>query len=540
MPIKEQILSHFEKTIGVKEKMAARSWQEIKKAALAIVETYFRHGGTVFACGNGGSAADAQHLSGELFCMLRKHHGFERRFPLAAHALSTDASTVTAIANDIGYDFVFSRQLEALATPKDLVIGFSTSGQSSNVARALKLAKNRGIRTIAFTGKKGGKIAEIADIVIKVPSNDVVLIQEAHQTCFHIICDIVEQILFGESFEDALGKQIVSTAPTRIGLMGGGTDVEPYAGKHNGQVLNIATNLKHTAQLIPKDSDEINIYALNKHIKFRLKDKLVHFHSDKIDLVKAVYNHFQKDLPSGFDLSVNYGGSTSSGLGTSGSAAVAIIGAFLKWTRKIMDPKDIAELAFYIENNILGWKTGRQDQIAASFGGLNLIQFGAGDFEVKPINVPKKTLKKMRQWITLVYIGGWRNSANLQENLIKGMKKEKSLKALHKLRDMVPKAVKLIKAGDFDGLGTMIGQSWFEKKKSNPAVANKQIDRLYDLGIKKGAVGGKLVGAGGAGHLLFFCPPRKQKSLQKTMLKQNLQVVDFDFDFAGLEVEIRE
>ncbi len=202
MDTKTRIQNQLKQSAQVYQKMINNCWQDIESAALALIETYYKKGGTVFTCGNGGSAADAQHISDELMCMLRSQHNFDFRFPLSAHALTTDTSVITAIANDLGYEFIFSRQLEALAQTKDLFIGVSTSGNSPNVVKAFELTKKRGIKSIAFTGqsssKLGGKIATLADIVINVPATDVGIIQQGHVAAFHSMCDIMEEILFGQ------------------------------------------------------------------------------------------------------------------------------------------------------------------------------------------------------------------------------------------------------------------------------------------------------------------------------------------------------
>jgi len=202
MDTKTKIQNHFKTSALVYEKMITSCWPSIQQAALALIETYYKHGGTVFTCGNGGSAADAQHISDELMCMLRKNNTFEYRFPLSSHTLTTDASVITAIANDLGFDYIFSRQLEALAQTKDLLIGLSTSGNSANVVKAFELTKKRGIKSIAFTGhgssKTGGKIADLADIVINIPAADVAFIQQGHVAAFHAMCDVMEEVLFGK------------------------------------------------------------------------------------------------------------------------------------------------------------------------------------------------------------------------------------------------------------------------------------------------------------------------------------------------------
>jgi D-sedoheptulose 7-phosphate isomerase len=202
MDTKTKIQNHFKTSALVYEQMITTCWPSIQQAALALIATYYKNGGTVFTCGNGGSAADAQHISDELMCMLRKNNTFEARFPLSAHTLTTDASVITAIANDLGFDYIFSRQLEALVQTKDLLIGLSTSGNSVNVVKAFELTKKRGIKSIAFTGqsagKDGGKIAQLADIVINIPATDVCIIQQGHVAAFHSMCDVMEEILFGD------------------------------------------------------------------------------------------------------------------------------------------------------------------------------------------------------------------------------------------------------------------------------------------------------------------------------------------------------
>lgn len=173
-----------------------RHLQSEVKLLISIAEELsqaFRRGNKVLLFGNGGSAADAQHIAAEL---SGKFH--LQRESLPAIALTTNSSSLTAIANDYGYDEVFVRQLQGLVAEGDVVIGISTSGNSPNVLLAMEEAKRRGAITIAFTGK-GGKLKEIADHVLCLPSSDTPRIQEAHITAGHVICYLVEQALFGGS-----------------------------------------------------------------------------------------------------------------------------------------------------------------------------------------------------------------------------------------------------------------------------------------------------------------------------------------------------
>lgn len=163
----------------------------IASVAQACVEVY-RHGKKTMLAGNGGSAADAQHIAAELV----GRYGFDRP-SIPSLALTTDTSNLTAIGNDYGYDKVFSRQLEGMAQEGDLFIGISTSGNSQNIINAFESAKDRGVTTVALVGRDGGKMASLADYAIIIPSNATPRIQESHILIGHILCDIIEKELFG-------------------------------------------------------------------------------------------------------------------------------------------------------------------------------------------------------------------------------------------------------------------------------------------------------------------------------------------------------
>ena len=153
-----------------------------------------KKGGKVYFCGNGGSAADAQHLSAEL-----SGRYYYDRPPLAAEALHVNSSYITAVANDYGYEFIFARLIEAFGREHDMLIGLSTSGNSINVIKAFGEAKKQNIFTVAFTGETGGDMAELVDLIIKIPSKDTPRIQEAHMLIGHSVCEIVEQQMFPKS-----------------------------------------------------------------------------------------------------------------------------------------------------------------------------------------------------------------------------------------------------------------------------------------------------------------------------------------------------
>jgi D-sedoheptulose 7-phosphate isomerase len=145
-------------------------------------------GGTILVCGNGGSAADAQHLAAELICRVRR----DRR-AIPSVALTTDTSTLTAIGNDYGFERIFSRQVEALAREGDVLVAITTSGDSANVIEAARAARERGCRVVALTGEGGGRLAEHTDLLLDVPSTVVSRIQEIHAVCIHVLAESVEE-----------------------------------------------------------------------------------------------------------------------------------------------------------------------------------------------------------------------------------------------------------------------------------------------------------------------------------------------------------
>lgn len=190
--MRSTMAAKFQETARLLDHLAAEQTGMIAQAGEAIVST-LKQGGKVLLMGNGGSAADAQHIAGELVSVF---YVKRMRQALPAIALTTNSSVLTAIANDFGYDRIFVRQVEALMRPGDVVIGISTSGNSPNVLEALRYAKQYGGTTIALIGS-GGKLAEVASMCIRVPSADTPRVQECHIAIGHALCDMVDDAFVG-------------------------------------------------------------------------------------------------------------------------------------------------------------------------------------------------------------------------------------------------------------------------------------------------------------------------------------------------------
>ena len=189
----EFVRAYLQESAALKARAAESCATDVSRAAGIIAEA-LRQGGKVLLCGNGGSAADCQHMAAEFVSRLSKE--FDRP-ALAALALTTDTSLLTAYTNDVAFDGVFARQVEALGRPGDVLIGISTSGNSRNVVRAAEQAKSGRLSVIALTGV-GGTLTDLADVAIRVPSTSTQHVQETHIAIEHVMCHLVERYLFGE------------------------------------------------------------------------------------------------------------------------------------------------------------------------------------------------------------------------------------------------------------------------------------------------------------------------------------------------------
>lgn len=194
--MKDIITKSYKDSINVKEAFFKQNLPLIMQTAEVIADA-FKAGNKLLLCGNGGSAADAQHLAAEFV-----NRFMIERPPLPAVALSTDTSILTSVGNDYSFDQIFLKQIKAIGKEGDVLLAISTSGESKNVIMAVKTARDMGIRTIGLTGKSGGKMAKMVDILLNVDSNITARVQEVHITIGHIICELIDHILFQQGGKD--------------------------------------------------------------------------------------------------------------------------------------------------------------------------------------------------------------------------------------------------------------------------------------------------------------------------------------------------
>lgn len=333
--------------------------------------------------------------------------------------------------------------------------------------------------------------------------------------------------------------KIIVKSPCRLSLAGGGTDVNPFASLYGGLVLNFSIGLFHRVELKINSNAKVRLEVLNKIKIFPVLPNFIYGQEPDLDLIYAILNFFKPKIPSGFNLKIISPTVNPVGLGRSASASVAVIAAFNAWLNFKLDRLAIGLLASRLEVEELGWLGGKQDGLSAAYGGVNFMAFGPGEkIEVRPIKMPKNTLREFENYLIMFEVGGEHQSGQQQKILIQGMAKADKLAALAALKQAVMPAQAALKQADWQKLGKILDIGWQNKKNSNLAISNPKIDKIYNLAISDGAYGGKLAGSGGAGYLFFICPPKKQVRLIRQLAKFKIKPTKIKLDFKGVQVKI--
>ena len=328
-----------------------------------------------------------------------------------------------------------------------------------------------------------------------------------------------------------------SKAPLRIGLAGGGTDVSPYCDLYGGAILNATVSLYAYANIEPIDDNAIILNAVDRkeEERFEWTDKLPI--NGKLDLLKGVYNSIQSKygVPlSGFRLSTSVDAPAGSGLGTSSTLVVAVIGAFAEMLRLPLGEYDIAHLAYEIERNELNMAGGRQDQYAATFGGVNFMEFFAGDkVIVNPLRIKQQYLFELENNLLLYYTSTSRESARIieKQKLNVKEKKDKSIEAMHQLKHQAQLMKEALLKGRVHEIGEILDFGFKQKREMAEGISNTLMEDIYSAAKNAGATGGKISGAGGGGFMIFYCPANTKYAVMESLNSfggycKNYQFVD--------------
>lgn len=320
---------------------------------------------------------------------------------------------------------------------------------------------------------------------------------------------------------------IITKTPFRMSFFGGGTDMPSFFNEHGGAVISTTfdkycyVNVRHMPPFHPYISE------------------LVHNRFERVDNIEDIEHPLIREcmrLHDIHEIRLTYEGDlpARTGLGTSSTFAVGMLNAFCALKGKMMSKRQLAQEAIYVERSVLKEHGGWQDQVAAAYGGLNRIDFKDGDFSVHPIVISPERKKELDDNLLLFYTGIQRFSSDIQANTFaKPVEKIQQLKEMLALVDEA-EGILSDKNISLDEFGRLLDITWKLKRGTGEKVSNGSIDELYNTALKAGALGGKLLGAGGGGFLLFYCEKEKQGYLKKKM--GQLMIVPFNFENDGTQV----
>jgi D-glycero-alpha-D-manno-heptose-7-phosphate kinase len=324
-----------------------------------------------------------------------------------------------------------------------------------------------------------------------------------------------------------------SRAPLRVSFGGGGTDVPPYTDNFGGCVLSSTIDRATYCTLAPRADDHIRVRSLDLDVLADFSTGERFQYDGKMDLAKVVLNHFKLDR--GVDVLLHSDAPPGSGLGSSSSLIVALIAAVAEWEGIPMSPQEIADLAVRMERHELGIPGGLQDQYAAAFGGFNWIEFNKGENLVMPLRLPKSIREELEYRSILVYVGKTRLSANILNEQIAETSKPAGavVDALHETKRIAQEMRRAILKSDWGAWGELLHQGWMHKKKFSSKMTDPHIDALYDVARKAGALGGKLLGAGGGGFLYLWSPADRKHEVVRELRAHGGEPVGFAIDMDG-------
>lgn len=331
-----------------------------------------------------------------------------------------------------------------------------------------------------------------------------------------------------------------SKAPLRIGLAGGGTDVSPYSDEYGGAILNATVSLSAYASIEPLDENIIIVETLDRKEKEQYEWTKTLPITGKLDLLKGVYNRIQSmyGLPNkGFKLSTFVDAPAGSGLGTSSTLVVAILGAFVEMLKLPMGEYDIAHLAYEIEREDLLLAGGKQDQYAATFGGVNFMEFYGDDkVIVNPLRIRPEYLHELGNNLVLYFTATSRESAHIIKEQVKNVnnKDEKSIEAMHQLKEQAKMMKEAVLKGRLNEIGEILDFGFEQKRKMAHNISNTLIESIYTAAKAAGATGGKISGAGGGGFMIFYCPKNTRYKVIETLNTFGGEIRNYSFTKYGL------
>jgi D-glycero-alpha-D-manno-heptose-7-phosphate kinase len=329
---------------------------------------------------------------------------------------------------------------------------------------------------------------------------------------------------------------LIARAPVRISFAGGGTDFESYYAQFGGMVVSAAIDKYFYVFITVNKSENIQIMSSDYQTFFRQTADQEMIWDGDLALPRAVLNHF--NIREGLSMFLASQVPPGTGLGSSSTVAVSIIKAISSLLGLGLSKQKIAELACHIEIDKLGMPIGKQDQFAASFGGINAVSFTGNKIIVDPLIVHPETIARLERNILLFYMGEARESARMlmHQNRAVENRDQPVISSLHAIKAMAVETRRCIEQGHLDEFAEILHASWEAKKHLAPGISNARIDECYELARSKGAVGGKITGAGGGGFLMLYCDSQYRRSVTEALESFGLKRMDFSIDFDGARI----
>ncbi len=331
-----------------------------------------------------------------------------------------------------------------------------------------------------------------------------------------------------------------SKAPLRIGLAGGGTDVSPYSDLYGGSILNATISLYATTHIEPVKDNKVTFFAADRGEETIIDLGAEIEFNGKLDLLKGVYKRIVSDygnINHGIKITTNVDAPAGSGLGTSSTLVVSLVGAFVEMLKLPLGEYEIAKYAYSIEREDLRLAGGKQDQYAATFGGINYMEFKKDNqVIVNPLRVKLEYIQELENNMVLFYTSTSRESADIikkqQSNVIN--KQASSIDAMHLLKEQSIQMKEALLRGNLDEIGHILDFGFEQKKKMADNISNSLIEEIYNAAKNAGSTGGKISGAGGGGFMVFYCPGISRYNVIKELTKFGGDIKQFNFTKHGL------
>jgi len=326
-----------------------------------------------------------------------------------------------------------------------------------------------------------------------------------------------------------------SKAPLRISFGGGGTDVSPYPEECGGITLSATIDKYIYTTLVVRDDECISAKSLDYDTSVKYNTNGEFKYDGNLDLVKAATKVM--GVTRGCDLFLHSDAPPGTGLGSSSTLVVSMISSLSQLHNTRLSTHETAELAYHIEREELSIKGGRQDQYAAAFGGFNFMEFNNGTTIVNPLHINEGILNELEYRLMLCYTGKRRLSAGIIDDQVESYKagKEEVLRALHETKTLAVDMRQALLRGQLNKFGELLHSAWCSKKQFSDKMSDSHIDTLYDTARRYGAIGGKLLGAGGGGYLLLLCEFDKKHIVADRLAQLGGQIVGFSFDIRGVQ-----